>query len=146
MPSSGDRIEFCPLVTRQHSLRTPILLLCRQPKMQILPVLERIHEILLNHTGGSAAWIKSAIDTGSRNEDDMLRLLGSVRMWGGAGSVANEALADNPGMNELLWQVETREFRHLMIDLGRELQRRGHVHPDMQSWLLAFSNWNQSGL
>jgi hypothetical protein len=114
--------------------------------MVILQHLQRIHEILLNHTGYSAAWIASAIENGSRNEGELLRLLSSVRMWGGAGSVANEALADNPGMDELLWQAEIREFRQLMIDLGRELQRRGHAHPDMQSWLLAFSNWNQSGL
>jgi hypothetical protein len=114
--------------------------------MDILPLLHRIHEILLNHTGDAAPWIKSAIDAGRRNEDDLLRLLSSVRMWGGAGSVANEALADNPGMDELLWQTETREFRQLMIELGNELQRRGRLHPDMQSWLLAFSNWNQSGL
>ena len=60
--------------------------------------------------------------------------------------VRHRALADNPGMDELLWQAETRELRQLMIDMGNELQRRGHAHPDMQSWLLAFSNWNQSGL
>jgi hypothetical protein len=114
--------------------------------MDILPSLHRIHEILLNHTGDAAAWIESAIEIGRRDEDKLLRMMGSVRMWGGAGSVANEALADNPGMDELLWQTETREFRQLMIDLGRELQRRGHTHPDMPSWLLAFSNWNQSGL
>jgi hypothetical protein len=114
--------------------------------MDILQLLHRIHEILQNHTGDSAAWIEATIDAGRQDEDDLLRLLSSVRMWGGAGSVANEALADNPGMDELLWQAETREFRQLLIDLGNELQRRGHAHPDMQSWLLAFSNWNQSGL
>jgi hypothetical protein len=114
--------------------------------MEILQLLHRIHGILLNHPGDAAAWIESAIEIGRRDEDKLLRMMGSIRMWGGAGSVANEALADNPGMDELLWQTETREFRQLMIDLGNELQRRGHAHPDMQSWLLAFSNWNQSGL
>jgi hypothetical protein len=143
--TAGNRIEFIP--------RHPATLTAHPQahpgpnrQMDILQLLYRIHQILLNHSGDAASWIQSAIDTGRRNEEELLRLLSSVRMWGGAGSVANEALADNPGMDELLWQAETRELRQLMIDMGNELQRRGHAHPDMQSWLLAFSNWNQSGL
>jgi len=31
-----------------------------------------------------------------------------------------------------------------MIELGTHLQERGNEYPDISSWLLAFSNWNQS--
>jgi hypothetical protein len=65
-------------------------------------------------------------------------------MWGGAGSIANQALADNPGINEWVWREEIREFRELMIELGNHLQQRGNAYPDISSWLLAFNNWNQS--
>jgi hypothetical protein len=65
-------------------------------------------------------------------------------MWGGAGSIANQALADNPGIDERIWLQDIRSFRELMIELGTHLQERGNAYPDISSWLLAFSNWNQS--
>jgi hypothetical protein len=65
---------------------------------------------------------------------------------GGAGSIANQALADNPRMDDIVWQHEIRQFRELMIKLGTQLQARGNEYPDMSSWLLAFSNWNQTGI
>ena len=78
------------------------------------------------------------------DEAAMYRELNSKRMWGGAGSIANEALADNPGMEDWMWQAEIREFRELMIELGNHLKARDQAYPDISSWLLAFSNWNQS--
>ena len=68
----------------------------------------------------------------------------SKKMWGGAGSIANQALADNPGVDDWVWQLEIREFRELMIELGQHLQARGSHYPDITSWLLAYHNWNQS--
>ncbi len=114
--------------------------------MDVLTTLHRIHEILRDHSGEDAAWIGSVIELGGSDEAGFYRALNSKRMWGGAGSIANQALADNPGMDELAWQTEIREFRALMIELGSHLQARGNAYPDISSWLLAFNNWNQSGL
>ena len=112
--------------------------------MDVQTTLHRLREILGNHPGESAAWIGSVIELGARDETRFYRELNSKRMWGGAGSIANEALADNPGIDERIWRAEIREFRELMIELGSQLQARGNEHPDISSWLLAFSNWNQS--
>jgi len=112
--------------------------------MDIQTTLHRIRELLKNHSGDSAAWIGSVIELGGSDESGFYRQLNSKRLWGGAGSIANEALADNPGMDERLWQAEIRELRELMIELGKQLQARGNEYPDISSWLLAFSNWNQS--
>jgi hypothetical protein len=112
--------------------------------MDVQATLRRIRELLEGHPGESAAWIESVIALGGRDEAGFYRQLNSKRMWGGAGSIASEALADNPGMEPWLWRAQIREFRELMIDLGGQLQARGNAHPDMGSWLLAFSNWNQS--
>jgi hypothetical protein len=114
--------------------------------MAVQATLQRLHKILENHPGDSAAWIGSVIDLGGRDEARFYRELNSNRMWGGAGSIANQALADNPGLDEQAWQAEIREFRELMIELGSHLQARGTEYPDISSWLLAFNNWNQSGL
>jgi len=114
--------------------------------MDIKTALHRIRELLENHPGDSAAWVGSVIELGGSDEAGFYRLLNSKRLWGGVGSIANEALADNPGMDEWVWRSEIREFRELMIELGRQLQARGNAYPDISSWLLAFSNWNQSDM
>jgi hypothetical protein len=112
--------------------------------MDVHTTLHRIHDLLENHPGESAAWIGSVIELGVSDDAGFYRELNSKRMWGGAGSIANEALADNPGRDERIWRAEIREFRELMIELGSQLQARDNVYPDISSWLLAFSNWNQS--
>lgn len=103
-----------------------------------------IERVLRNHPGESADWLASIIEFCDKDEKELYRQLNSKRMWGGAGSIANQALADNPGMDDWAWQAEIRTFRELMIELGSHLQARGNAYPDISSWLLAFSNWNQS--
>ena len=114
------------------------------PDIQI--TLKRMHEILQHHPGDSADWLGSVIGRYPGDEAGFYQALNSKRMWGGAGSIANQALADNPGMDETVWHEEIRQFRELTIELGNHLRERGNAHPDIASWLLAFSNWNQSGV
>jgi hypothetical protein len=64
--------------------------------------------------------------------------------WAGAGSLAAETMADNPGLAEEVWRREVREFRELMIEIGEGLQAEGAANPGISSWLLAFNNWNAS--
>lgn len=106
--------------------------------------LQRLHTILLTRSRDSAQWLERVMALCDQDESACYRELNSRRMWGGAGSIANVALADNPGIEAWLWQAETRAFRELMIELGEHLTARGHASPDISSWILAFSNWNQS--
>ncbi len=64
--------------------------------------------------------------------------------WAGAGSLAAETMADHPELPAALWQQEVREFRALMIEIGEALRAQGVRNPGIDSWLLAFSNWNAS--
>ena len=112
--------------------------------MDIHTNLQRIHQILQNHQSDGADWVANLRVQCSSDETKCYQELNSRRMWGGAGSIANEALADNPGIEGWTWQAEIQEFRELMIELGRHLMKRGNAYPDISSWLLAFSNWNQS--
>lgn len=114
--------------------------------LDIQTTLQRIHLILDNHPGDSAAWIASVLDLCEAEPARFYKALNSKRMWGGAGSIANQALADNPGIDEIIWHAEIREFRELMIEVGNHLQKRGDAYPDISSWVLAFSNWNQSDI
>lgn len=107
--------------------------------------LQRLCEILDHHEGGHAAWLR---ELGTRRDDEAVLYAGlnSQRMWGGAGSIANEALADNPGLDAAEWEREIREFRALMIDLAGHLRDRGPHYPDIDFWLSAFSSWQQAGI
>ncbi|MGB5279303.1 MAG: hypothetical protein WBO16_10500 [Gammaproteobacteria bacterium] len=107
--------------------------------------LQQLHEILKNHQSIETAWLESLIELCDGDEMALYSELNSKRMWGGAGSIANEALADNYGIEEWIWNAEIQQFRELMIELGQHLMDRGNAYPDIATWLLAFSNWNQSG-
>jgi len=106
--------------------------------------LVRMHVILKTHQSVETAYIETLIEFFDSDESSLYTELNSKHMWGGAGSVANEALADNIGLEEWIWQAEIQEYRELMIALGQHLMSRGNAYPDISSWLLAFNNWNQS--
>ena len=116
-------------------------------KIDVKNNLQQLHEILKNHQSIETAWIESLIELCDSGGDELAlyKELNSKHMWGGAGSLANEALADNPGIEEWIWNAEIQQFRELMIELGEHLMQRGNAYPDISSWLLAFNNWNQSG-
>ena len=66
--------------------------------------------------------------------------------WAGAGSLAADCMADNPGLTETQWQAEVRALRALLIEIAELLRARGQTNPGLSSWLLAFHNWNDSGV
>jgi len=110
----------------------------------IKSTLKRMHQILVSHKSNDARWLAEVIMLCDTDEAKLYQLLNSKRMWGGASSIANEALADNCGIEEWIWRAEIQEYRELMIALGEYLMSRGSSYPDISSWLLAFNNWNQS--
>ena len=108
--------------------------------------LSRLAELLDRCDGESAAWLRGVADQRASDVDAFYAALNSKRMWGGAGSVANAALADNPGIGAHQWETSIREFRSLMIDLAEHLKARGAHYPDIDFWLSAFTSWQQSSM
>ena len=107
--------------------------------------LTRLCEILAHHGSSQTDWLRARLIE-LENPTALYKALNSQSMWGGAGSIANEALADNPGLDPTLWDMEIREFRSLMIDLAEHLKARGTHYPDIDFWLSAFTSWQQSGV
>lgn len=108
--------------------------------------LARLAELLDRHPDDSAAWLRSVLAQYATDANACYAALNSKRMWGGAGSIANAALADNPGISARQWETEVREFRALMIDLAEHLKARGAHYPDIDFWLSAFTGWQQSNV
>ncbi len=108
--------------------------------------LVRTEEFFRRHRNTlEADWLCALLGDAAKAPDHFWQQLNSTRFWGGAGSLANASLMDNPGVPEHQWAQELRALREDLIAVAEQLQARGPVHPDMQSWLLAFHNWNQSG-
>ncbi|HEY9199554.1 MAG TPA: hypothetical protein VIR60_09320 [Gammaproteobacteria bacterium] len=114
--------------------------------MDLDDTLTRLAELLDRHPDDSAAWLRAVLAQYAADETAGYAALNSKRMWGGAGSIANAALADNPGLGARQWETEVREFRALMIDLAEHLKSRGAHYPDIDFWLSAFTSWQQSNL
>lgn len=74
------------------------------------------------------------------------REIDSNAWWAGAGSLAADCMADNPGLTATQWQAEIRALRDLLIEIGTLLRDRGETNPGLESWLLAFQTWNDSGI
>ena len=111
---------------------------------RLTALLDDIIELLQQHPGDEAVWLVATRHLLAEDEPAALRRLNSARMWGGAGSVANQAMADNPGLDDWSWQMHIREFRERMIELGEWLREQGETYPDIGTWIMAFNSWNQS--
>lgn len=93
-----------------------------------------------------ADWILDTLTAWRLDPQTAYRRMNSQRMWGGAGSIANNGLADNPGMDDWSWEQWVRDFRQQMIDLALHLKTLGRHYPDIDFWLSSFSSWNDAGV
>ncbi len=108
-------------------------------------MLIEIEQCLQQMQSPHAVYLQQLIKYCDTDIEKLYGELNSVRMWGGAESVANEALRDNPGLSEWEWQPLVQTYRSHMIELGEFLMQGERSYPDISSWLLAFNNWNQAG-
>src|SRR5204863_9853066 len=96
--------------------------------------LQEISALLEQHNSSSNALAIALLG----DEQKMWDYLVSNELWGGAGSVADQAVLELPDARR---QLET-----LLIRLGREQMslRRVNVRTDM--WLPAFQKWQAEGV
>lgn len=111
---------------------------------RLLTALDRLAELLRRIDHPRALEVSNQIARVQSTPEQVLRQLDGNDWWAGAGSLAAETLADNPGLAEEIWRREIREFRELMIEIGEILLARGAANPGISSWLLAFNHWNAS--
>jgi hypothetical protein len=112
----------------------------------LLADVRRLRDLLLALGHPRAAEVERAIGHYERDSAAFVRALNSNRWWAGAGSLAAETMVDNPGLPEDLWLREVRALRELLIAIGSDLMARGGENPGISSWVLAFRNWNDSGV
>jgi hypothetical protein len=64
----------------------------------------------------------------------------SNELWGGPGSIA-----DCAGVGEKRSAARLK-IEHLLVQIGNEQMRSGHVNPRTEMWLRAFTAWERAGI
>jgi hypothetical protein len=99
--------------------------------------LETLERLLMQHGElGPVQMIRAALD-GSYQQ--LQAFLTSNELWGGAGSIADQA-----GVNQ--GRDVRRPIEVVLARLGREQIRQGVVNVRTDMWVDAFSKWQREGI
>lgn len=112
----------------------------------VLGCLTRLQECSPPLDAGWLARLRAIAHHASSQPDELWAALNSKSIWGGAESLASQALNSDTGYDPAHWRFQVRMFRELMIELGELLQAHGRSYPDIDAWLLAFNNWNNANV
>lgn len=115
-------------------------------QLQAQSLLIQLAELLAELDHARAGEIESLASRFADDPAAVWRAIDGNDWWAGAGSLAAETMIDNPGIDPHQWDMMVRRFRELLIEIGEILQARGPSNPGLGSWLLAFRNWNASGV
>ena len=71
-------------------------------------------------------------------EDNLWNFLCSNELWGGAGSIADQAALENKTLR--------RRIELLLIDLGELQIKSNHINVRTEMWVSAFRQWKEQGV
>ena len=75
------------------------------------------------------------------NNEEAFVFLESNELWGGAGSIADQAGFENGERND-----KRREIEELLISLGDEQIRIDKVNQRTNMWVTTFMEWHKNGI
>ena len=102
-------------------------------------LLARLASVLEKHGNQSLAEATKA--AAAAPDDKLVAFLVSNDLWGGAGSIADQA-----GMPDGKRTAGTREVENALVELGRSQVTSGTVNPRTASWVATFEKWAASGI
>ena len=74
------------------------------------------------------------------SDEEMEAFLVSNELWGGSGSIADQAGVSNPNRNG------RRAIEAALVQLGHEQLRQGKVNSRTSMWVQAFEQWSRNGI
>lgn len=80
----------------------------------------------------------SRVEAAARDDQSVEAFLGSNDLWGGAGSIADEAIPSDKPLRA--------ELENLLIKLGNLQLAAQIVNPRTEMWVHHFENWQRLGL
>ncbi len=97
----------------------------------IKDILKQI-DLLLDKYGESNSYIRKAI---SGDSNALWSFLLSNELWGGAGSIADQAITNN--------DADRKYLEALLIDLGEIQLKAGKLNDRTEMWVTAFKEWKE---
>lgn len=85
-----------------------------------------------------AAEVEDAISGSDHGLDVFLT---SNQLWGGAGSIADQA-----GIGEGSRTEDRRKIEQALVQLGKDQIRAGKVNPRTAMWVSVFEKWEKAGI
>ena len=101
--------------------------------------LQELVELL--HKCGEQSGAQRVTTALAGTEADFQEFLTSNTLWGGAGSIADQA-GDSSGARS----EARRDIEQVLVRLGREQIRSGHVNERTAMWVDAFEKWARNGI
>jgi len=101
--------------------------------------LERVVQVLERH--GEYNLARRAKAAASAPADQLDAFLTSNDLWGGAGSIADQAC-----MPEGLRTDARREVERALVELGKHQLHLGKVNPRTAGWVATFEEWAGRGI
>ena len=83
-----------------------------------------------------ASIVEAALDG---SEQELIEFLKSNELWGGAGSIADQAACASG-------RAIRRKIEAALIRLGNEQSKDSLLNPRTESWVDAFSEWQKQGV
>ena len=102
---------------------------------EVAPLLAKIADLL--ESGREEALAVSVRNALSGSDQALQEFLRSNELWGGAGSISDQACV---GRSE-----QRKELERLLIQLGRIQLRHGNTNARTKTWVEAFEKWSHLG-
>jgi len=103
---------------------------------ELIPKLKQLKDLLAE---GGEAYYSSYLDKVlGGNEGEIWSFLCSNELWGGAGSIADQAVLENKALR--------RRIELLLIDLGELQKKSGRVNIRTETWIYDFRQWKEKDI
>ena len=101
-----------------------------------MPLLERLRDMITS--AGEHAYTNEIDAALSGDDAALVAFLTSNTLWGGAGSIADQACGTS--------RETRRRLEQLLASLGREQLRLGHANPRTEMWTSTFEQWHAQNI
>jgi hypothetical protein len=106
-----------------------------------MPLRDKVRDLALAlRDGGESRFADHAEAAAAGNEEQLLAFLTSNDLWGGAGSIADQAAGGGERT------PQRRKIEAILVALGHEQLRNGNANVRTKMWISAFGEWERRGI
>ena len=106
-------------------------------KETLIKPLKHLKEVLLQNGENDSGEMVERVLGGT--DEDVINFLKSNELWGGAGSIADQAGSENG-------RAIKRTIESALITLGEQQMQAGIVNERTGMWVDAFQDWKRNGI